>query len=96
MFDFLLMLIIGLQAVFAVVALVSTFKPGLSERTVRRTFSVLTVVTVLSAVAHLLRGAVIFGTLFAAVSALLLITWGQAPRVLVRWIRARKGEKSKE
>ncbi|MGZ2355702.1 hypothetical protein LRE75_03180 [Streptomyces sp. 372A] len=50
----------------------------------------------LSAVAHLLSGHMIAGTLFAALAALLLVTWGQEPRVLVRWGRARKDEKSKK
>ncbi|MEV0966785.1 hypothetical protein AB0J25_30150 [Streptomyces sp. NPDC049910] len=50
--------------------------------------------TLLAAVAHLISGHAFYGTLLAALTALLLTTWDQAPRVLVRWVRARKREKS--
>ncbi|MER5615949.1 hypothetical protein [Streptomyces sp. NPDC002215] len=93
MFDVLFTLITVLQVVSAVAALVTVFKPGVSERTRKAAFGVLTAVTLLATVAHLMSGHAVVGTLFAALTALLLITWGQPPRVLVRWVRAHKAEK---
>ncbi|MFF3957369.1 hypothetical protein ACFYY1_29770 [Streptomyces sp. NPDC001890] len=93
MSDVLFTLITVLQAESALVALVTVFKPGVSERTRQMAFRVLTAATLLSAVAHLMSSHAVVGTLFAALTALLLITWRQPPRVLVRWARAHKAEK---
>ncbi|MFI0813637.1 hypothetical protein [Streptomyces echinatus] len=90
----LFLLITVLQVASAVAALFTVFKPGVSERTRQTAFRVLTAVTLLAAVAHLMSGHAIYGTLLAAITALLLITWGQVSRVLVRWVRARKEERS--
>ncbi|MCX4681679.1 hypothetical protein OG413_41495 [Streptomyces sp. NBC_01433] len=96
MSDILFTLITALQVVSALAALFTVFKPGTSERTRHRAFSVMTAATLLAAVAHLMSGHMLAGTLFAALTALLLVTWGQVPRVLVRWVRARKDEKSRK
>ncbi|WP_435060398.1 hypothetical protein [Streptomyces sp. bgisy060] len=95
MIDVLFTLITALQVVSALAALFTVFKPGISERTRQTAAGVLTAATLLSAVAHLMSGHTLAGTLFAAATALLLVTWGQVPRVLVRWVRARKDKKSK-
>ncbi|MCZ1012007.1 hypothetical protein [Streptomyces lydicus] len=94
MIDVLLKLITALQVASAVAALVTAFKPSVSERTRKAAFGVLTAVSLLATVAHLMSGHAFYGTLLAALTVLLLVTWGQAPRVLVRWVRARKREKS--
>ncbi|MFH0245922.1 hypothetical protein ACGRHY_26705 [Streptomyces sp. HK10] len=91
--SFLFMLITVLQTASALVALFTVVKPGVSERTRQTACGILTAVTLLAAVAHLMSGHTLYGTLLAALTALLLITWSQAPRVLARWIRARKDEK---
>ncbi|MFD7956071.1 hypothetical protein ACFV4X_21560 [Streptomyces ardesiacus] len=88
----LLMLITVLQAASAVAALFTVFKPGVSERTRQTACGVLTGLTLLAAVAHLMSGHTIYGTLLAVLTALLLITWGS--QVLVRRVRARKNDKS--
>ncbi|MDF3303059.1 hypothetical protein [Streptomyces tropicalis] len=95
MIDILFMIITVLQAASSVAALVTVFKPGVYERTRQRTFRAVIAVTLLAAVAHLISGHAVVGTLFAALAVLLLlVTWDQVPRVLVRWVRARKREKT--
>ncbi|MEU6293081.1 MULTISPECIES: hypothetical protein [Streptomyces] len=95
MIDILFMIITVLQAASSVAALVTVFKPGVCERTRQRAFRAVIAVTLLAAVAHLISGHAVVGTLFAALAVLLLlVTWDQVPRVLVRWVRARKREKS--
>ncbi|GAA2720535.1 MULTISPECIES: hypothetical protein [Streptomyces] len=91
----LFMLITVLQVASAVVALFTSFKPGVSERTRKAAFGVLTALTLLSSVVLLMSGHAIYGTLPIVVAAVLLITWGWTPRVLVRWVRARKDESTK-
>ncbi|MEU3639950.1 hypothetical protein AB0H23_27500 [Streptomyces albogriseolus] len=94
MFDVLLSIITALQVTSALATLFTVFKPGISERTRKTAYTVMTAMTLLSAVAHLMSGHMFYGTLLAIVTALLLITWGQAPRVLARCVRARKDERS--
>ncbi|MET8816664.1 hypothetical protein ABZW47_32305 [Streptomyces sp. NPDC004549] len=97
MIDNLFMIITVLQVASSIAAVVTVFTPGFSERTRHRTFRALTAVTLLASVAHLMAGHAFVGTLFAALAVLLLlITWDQVPRGLVRWVRARKREKSKK
>ncbi|MFI9018713.1 hypothetical protein ACIGZI_32235 [Streptomyces griseus] len=48
----------------------------------------------LGAVAFLMSGNAVFGTMLAVVTVLLLAIWLPVPRVLVRWIRAGKDKKT--
>lgn len=87
-------LITVLHAASAVAALFTVLKPGVSERTRQIAIGVLTTGSLVAAITYLASGHVIPGTMFAAFTALFLITWWQVLRGLAHRIWARRGNRS--